>query len=310
VAVRLPADLPPSIPILPDAELVGVYGDTILHWRDDRPPEQIISIYGELLTKNQWRISEGLANSLTAELDTLALFLSVAQTGQQTDIFLTYIPSKSGGFRIIVPPLEILDPYSQDLLKLPELGIDSSLDLTAPVTRREYCRWLVRTNNLLLNDRPSRQLKLLNGNASPFADLPPSDTDFAAINGLVNGGILARSAQFRPDDPLTRQEMIHLKLPFDLGQAPPPATRAQLQSLWAFQDSDQISDFAVRAIVADGQLGEKSNIRRSFGLTTILQPQQPVTRAEALASLWHFGTPIDGITVADYNQKPKPKPKQ
>ncbi|MFN3926516.1 MAG: S-layer homology domain-containing protein [Pseudanabaenaceae cyanobacterium] len=302
---QLPANLPADLPLPADVNLVGVYGERILHWQSARQTAGILSAYREVLKTKDWQIKRQTNTEIRAQREMLELVLLV----QGDNIFLTYFT----GEQLLAPtPTEpapiptTWDRYSQDLAKLPGLAVSATGDLTAPVTRREYARWLVRTNNTLFSDRPSRQLRL--GGAVPFLDVEPNDPDLGEISGLVNGGIIARTDQFRPEDPLTREEMIHMKIPFDLGQAPPFATREQLQALWAFRDSEQISDYAIRAIVADAQLGDKSNIRRSFGFTTIFQPRQPVTRAEALASLWYFGTPVDGISVGDYIQRPTAKP--
>ncbi|MFN9859338.1 MAG: S-layer homology domain-containing protein, partial [Pseudanabaena sp.] len=77
----------------------------------------------------------------------------------------------------------------------------------------------------------------------------------------------------------------------------PNATWDGIRQTWGFKDSDLISENALGAIFADAQLRDLSNIRRSFGFTTLLQPQKPVTRAEAAATLWYFGTEIDGISA-------------
>lgn len=294
----LPADLPDNLPILPDTQLVGVYGKNILHWQSDRSGVEVLQGYESVLKEKGWQIQAISDQQIRAQLGKWEIFLLV----DQPDLFLAYVPA------IPTAPLpDSWERYSRDVAQLPNLEIKPDLEVSAPVRRREYARWLVRTNNLLFSDRPTRQVRLGEG-ASPFRDLPSDDPDFPEIMGLVNAGIVARAEEFRPDDPLTRQEMIHLKIPFDLGQSPPLTSRQQVQALWSFQDTDQISDYALRAIAADAQLGDKSNIRRCFGFTTIFRPQQPVTRTEALASLWYFGTPVEGISVGDYNQKPKASP--
>ena len=87
------------------------------------------------------------------------------------------------------------------------------------------------------------------------------------------------------------------KIPLDLRQPLPNATLETVSQVWGFKDSDRINENALSAIFADAQLRDISNIRRSFGFTTLLQPQKPVTRAEAAASLWYFGTATDGISA-------------
>jgi hypothetical protein len=116
------------------------------------------------------------------------------------------------------------------------------------------------------------------------------------VQGLANAGLITGD-RFRPNDLLVREELVQWKIPLDIRQPLPSANVENIEQLWGFQDSNRISDNALRSIFADGQLGDLANIRRSFGFTTILQPQKPVTRAEAAASLWYFGTAIDGISV-------------
>jgi hypothetical protein len=168
------------------------------------------------------------------------------------------------------------------------------------VARREYARWLLQTNNRLYKNQPSRQIRLAQPNDSAsFPDIPNSHPDFAIIQGLANAGLINGTGdRFRPNDPLLREELVQWKIPLDLRQPLPSATWDNISQTWGFKDSDRISESALGAIFADAQLRDISNIRRSFGFTTILQPQKPVTRAEAAASLWYFGTATDGISAS------------
>ncbi|MBD2189946.1 hypothetical protein [Pseudanabaena mucicola] len=167
------------------------------------------------------------------------------------------------------------------------------------VARREYARWLLETNNRLYKNQPSRQIRLAQPTEKPiFVDVPNQHPDFAVIQGLANAGLIGSSDRFFPGEPLSRQELVQWKIPLDLRQPLPRATLENIRQSWGFQDSDRISDDALSAIFADAQLRDISNIRRSFGFTTLLQPQKPVTRAEAAASLWYFGTATDGISAS------------
>ena len=167
------------------------------------------------------------------------------------------------------------------------------------VARREYARWLLQTNNRLYKNLPSRQIRLAQStDASSFPDIPSSHPDFTIIQGLANAGLIGGTGdRFRPNDPLLREELVQWKIPLDLRQPLPSATLETVSQSWGFKDSDRISENALSAIFADAQLRDISNIRRSFGFTTLLQPQKPVTRAEAAASLWYFGTATDGISA-------------
>ncbi|OYQ66257.1 hypothetical protein B9G53_04495 [Pseudanabaena sp. SR411] len=168
------------------------------------------------------------------------------------------------------------------------------------VARREYARWLLETNNRLYKNQPSRQIRLAQPtDSASFTDIPNNHPDFGIIQGLANAGLIGGIGdRFRPNDPLLREELVQWKIPLDLRQPLPSATLESVSQSWGFKDSDRISENALNAIFADAQLRDLSNIRRSFGFTTLLQPQKPVTRAEAAASLWYFGTAVDGVSVS------------
>ena len=195
-----------------------------------------------------------------------------------------------------------LKAWIKDLNRLgtitPKIGQEFKPNIL--VARREYARWLVETNNRLYKNQPSRQIRLAQPTDSvSFPDIPPSHPDFALIQGLANAGLIGGTGDpFRPNDPLLREELVQWKIPLDLRQPLPNATLETVSQSWGFKDSDRISEKALSAVFADAQLRDISNIRRSFGFTTLLQPQKPVTRAEAAASLWYFGTAVDGTSVS------------
>ena len=195
-----------------------------------------------------------------------------------------------------------LRPWLKDVNKLgtiaPKTGQQFQPNIL--VARREYARWLLQTNNRLYKNQPSRQIRLAQSNdAASFPDIPNNYPDFAIIQGLANAGLINGTGdRFRPNDPLLREELVQWKIPLDLRQPLPSATLESINQVWGFKDSDRISENALSAIFADAQLRDLANIRRSFGFTTILQPQKPVTRAEAAASLWYFGTATDGISAS------------
>lgn len=174
------------------------------------------------------------------------------------------------------------------------------------ITRREFARWLVATNNQLFADRSDDRIRLSVSSQAAFTDVPTSDPDFAAIQGLAEAGLLSSSLSgdsaavtFRPDAPLTRQDLLRWKVPLDLRQPMPTATVDAVQQTWGFQDTARIDPNALKAVLADYQNGDRANIRRAYGYTTLLQPQKAVTRAEAAAALWYFGYQDEGVSAAD-----------
>lgn len=206
-----------------------------------------------------------------------------------------------------------LQPYIADLGKLGALqgsGDATNLKPNQAITRREFARWLVSTNNLIYANQPARKIRLGDSSEQPaFQDVPKTDPDFGVIQGLADAGLVpsslsgdATTVSFRPDAPLTREDLLLWKVPLDLRRSLPNASLDAVQQTWGFQDAARIEPKALRAVLADYQNGDLSNIRRAFGYTTLFQPKKPVTRAEAAASLWYFGTQGDGLSAKDAAQ--------
>ncbi|MEO0457419.1 MAG: S-layer homology domain-containing protein [Cyanobacteria bacterium P01_A01_bin.114] len=228
------------------------------------------------------------------------------------------------GYSDIEQAPEELQPYLQDLLALDVLALGTqpaepaaNPSQTQPaiqefgpnqiLTRRGFARWLFATNNRFYQDQNPKKLRIAVDSSQPvFQDVPASDPDFGAIQGLAEAGIipspLAGSSTvvtFRPDAPLTRKDLILWKVPLDTRQVLPTATVEAVQQTWGFQDAAQIQPPALQAVLVDHQNGEFANIRRALGYTTLFQPDKAVTRAEAAAVLWRFGNATEGITAAD-----------
>lgn len=175
------------------------------------------------------------------------------------------------------------------------------------ISRREYALWLLAANNAMYANDPAKQIRLASAETQPvFPDITPRNPDFASIQGLAEAGIIPSSLSgdttavlFRPDAPLTREQLVMWKVPLDIRQGLPAASLDTIKQTWGFQDAGKIDPQALRAILADFQNGEQSNIRRVFGYTTLFQPKKPVTRAEAAVALWYFGTQGEGISAAE-----------
>jgi S-layer homology domain len=209
--------------------------------------------------------------------------------------------------------------HIQDLATLGVLSIDSQtsksnstattnqLEPNKIITRREYARWLVAANNALYSNNPAKQIRLASESNQPaFRDILPKDPDFPAIQGLAEAGLIpsplsgdATAILFRPDAPLTREQLLLWKVPLDTRQALPAANLEAVKQSWGFQDTEKIDPKALRAVLADFQNAEQANIRRVFGYTTLFQPKKPVTRAEAGAALWYFGTQGEGMSATE-----------
>ncbi len=175
------------------------------------------------------------------------------------------------------------------------------------ITRREYARWLVAANNAMYANNPAKKIRLAATSTQPaFRDILTQDPDFPVIQGLAEAGLIPSALSgdtttvlFRPDAPLTREQLLLWKIPLDTRQALPAANLEAVKQTWGFQDAGSIEPKALRAVLADFQNAEQSNIRRVFGYTTLFQPKKPVTRAEASAALWYFGTQGEGMSATE-----------
>lgn len=242
----------------------------------------------------------------------------------------------SGDYQDLGKAPEEIQPYLEDLISLDLLKISPTAPDPTPsapgakpsplpgpdefrpnqvISRREYARWLMATNNRLYADQRSRKVRPGIDSSQPvFQDVPPSDLDFGAIQGLAEAGIIpspltgsSTALTFRPNAPLTRKDLVLWKVPLDTRQPLPQATPAAVQEAWGFQDAAKIEPRALQALLADYQNGDFANIRRAFGYTTLFQPDKAATRAEAAAILWRFGNSTEGITAEEI-RNPAAKP--
>lgn len=201
-----------------------------------------------------------------------------------------------------VAALGILTPYTgESNVELAKFAPDRA------ITRGEYARWLVAANNRYFSDNPGKKIYVASKTSQPaFKDVGLNNPDYAAIQSLAEAGLIpsrltedSTNLLFRPEAPLTREDLITWKVPLDTRQSLPQATIKAIEESWGFQDAANIDSSAVRALYADFQNGDRSNVRRIFGYTTLFQPKKPVTRAEAGASLGYFGFQGDGISARE-----------
>ncbi len=210
-----------------------------------------------------------------------------------------------------------LRPYINDMVALNLISPDPQMrdanSLNAPISRREFAKWLLLTNNRFYQSRPTKQIRIDRPSVTPaFQDIPSSDPDFATLQSLADAGILpstlsgerkndGKSDRFKPSEALTREELLRWKMPLDSrpSQTDAPAIESLRKTL-PFQDlSKVIHPETLRLVALDLQNGDRSNLRRSLGYTTLLQPQRSVTRAEAAAVLWSIGTGREALTAKD-----------
>jgi S-layer homology domain len=225
-------------------------------------------------------------------------------------------PTPSPASKNSPPPAAALKENRDYLADLVRLGVLSTTDTTAKnnlpatsrsVTRREYARWLIAAYNKIESTKPTQQIRLAAADAKPaFQDVPTTHPDFPSIQGLAEAGIIpsplsgdATSVRFQPDLPLTREQLILWKVPLDSRQPLPAASLDAVKQTWGFQDAGKVEPKALRAILADFQNGEQSNIRRVFGYTTLFQAKKTVNLGEVAATIWYFGANSEGLSAAD-----------
>jgi hypothetical protein len=210
-----------------------------------------------------------------------------------------------------------LRPYVDDMLALdlvaPDTQMPDANSLNAPISRREFAKWLLLTNNRFYQSRPTKQIRIDRPSSTPtFQDIPNFDPDFAILQSLADAGILpstlsrdtkndGKNDRFKPSAALTREELLRWKMPLDSrslqADVPPIET---LRKTLPFQDlSKVIHPETLRLVALDLQNSDRSNLRRSLGYTTLLQPQRSVTRAEAAAVLWSIGAEGAVLTAKD-----------
>jgi hypothetical protein len=190
----------------------------------------------------------------------------------------------------------------KEIVQLAQLGV---LDATSgpfhpadPIKRRDFARWMFKTNNAVWSDQPSRQIHPADATTqSSFSDLASSDPDFRYVQGLSDAGIAVGfpDKTFKADQPLTREQMIAMKSGLDRGGLHKSYATDESYARYnlpAWKDKDKVSKTYVGAIATDIEDDPKSagsakidNIGRTFGAIAMFRPQQAVTRAQAAVVL-------------------------
>jgi hypothetical protein len=187
------------------------------------------------------------------------------------------------------------DPAEEVIKAFVKLGVlDSSGSHFGPGVAMpvgEFATWLVRANDIMFRDQPSRQIRLASPRELPvFNDVPSSSPRFPYVQGMVNAGYVVAfdRTEFGGDRNLTCEWLILLRDGVDLGRGKvlgDPAAyedlRTRLRPL--LKDADDISNECLAAVLAD--VTEGSTIRLAFGRSDRLQPRRVVTRKEAVLAL-------------------------
>eukprot|EP00850_Spirogloea_muscicola_P007012 SM000034S12766 [mRNA] locus=s34:663117:667662:+ [translate_table: standard] len=207
--------------------------------------------------------------------------------------------------RVLVPAaLDAVQSQAFEALQV----IEGDVSPAGICTRREYARWLVSASGVLSRSaahkvHPAMYVEHLTEQA--FEDISPEDPDFACIQGLAEAGLIPSrllhadlgcnrdstkmgcgggSSRFRPDSPVTRQELVTWKVALENPRLPDP-NKERVKELSPLVDVDNIDHDALPAVELDLASGENSIIASAFGLTRRLDPEKAVTKAQAALAI-------------------------
>lgn len=315
--LALPANFPNDIPIYKSSKLI-LKDDQSTTWVSDDPLNLINNYYKEQLVEQKWDLKTKNDNLIIATkvTENRTLNLSFTVEKQQTKFVITeekeIINSTSNtnqnnNSNNVVDLTE--DSSLQQLMRLNIISSTDKLDAYQTISRREYARWLFKTNNILYANTNSKLIRLANPQSKPiFADVSNNDPDFGIIQGLAEAGLIPSSLTqdptaiaFNPDKPLTREDLISWKVPLDFRQKLPNATLDSIKETWGFQDVNQTKPQVWAELYVDWQNGEHANIRKAFGYITLFQPQKTVTYGEAAAVINSFGYQGDIVFLKEVN---------
>lgn len=176
-------------------------------------------------------------------------------------------------------------------------GTTGEFKPNAPMTRAEFVRWLVKANNAYYKDTPAQQIRLAESATATFVDVPSTLPDFKYIQGMANAGYVigVDATHFAPDRPITREEMIAIKASRD--ESGTNMNPVDIQFI-PYADKAKIAKVFTGAIHEDTSVRTSNNIARVWGPIKTLNPQMPVTRAEAALCLSAFGGEIPEASAA------------
>jgi S-layer homology domain len=306
-------------------------------WSTTDRPEQLLKFYREHLQASPWQGAKDVSGDgvtvLSARQQDQQLSVSIPESSAssaptEVGFSITYqkgLPSvkdgdgvKSGEVPSTQPSTtntnlfsdpntvpSSLKPYVKDVA-----GLNVLTNLGGPpnqaIKRAMFARWLVEMNNRIYRDRPTRQIRLATASKPAFADVPATHPAFPYVQGLAEAGYLpsplsgdSTQTRFNPDAVLNRETLLLWKVPIDRQQILPTVSSERVKQLWGFKDVNRITPIALSAVAADHQNGDLSNLRRVLGSTLLLQPQKPVTYAEAAATLWFIGIEGDSLSAKD-----------
>ena len=168
-----------------------------------------------------------------------------------------------------------------------------SFQPNAPVMRREFIRWLFAANNAIQSDDTKKIHPAPAGTTPYFTDIPSTDKDFAAIQGMQDAGISVGfpDKTFQPDIPITREQAVALSLGVDCSYDGNWSKDPQEAYIFlpAWKDKATVSKTYAPILASCGD-ATTDTVGRVWGKVTVFRPQMHVTRAEAALMDWQTGT--------------------
>lgn len=170
------------------------------------------------------------------------------------------------------------------------------------ITRGEFVRWLYNAHNAIMP--PEQHLRLSPGTKPAFKDVATSHPSFPYAQALAAAGFSVgyTDGTFKPDQLITREEMIAIKTAVDAGKEV-KSDKGNFLSAAPFTDAKAVDDrfigYFQHAESCRSPLG--NSIQNAFGNIRTLKPKQAVLRYEAAGALWQFGGGLGGsaTTAAD-----------
>ncbi|HXW77509.1 MAG TPA: S-layer homology domain-containing protein, partial [Candidatus Eremiobacteraceae bacterium] len=175
------------------------------------------------------------------------------------------------------------------------------------ITRGEFARWLVMANNAIWAADPGKQIQPSQATISAYPDVPTTHADYPYIQGLHDAGFSVGfdDQTFRPDAPLTREQMIAMKEAVDHGGVDPFFVQSWDSTMPGWTDRDEIDPQFRGAVAEDSAFDARfpefavQNVLRTWGIADTFRPKAQVTRAEAALCLWKIGSHVETTNEGD-----------
>ena len=170
---------------------------------------------------------------------------------------------------------DVPSPNKEMIEDLNKLGIfdGGEIDLLEPITRGEYITLLFKANNAIRP--PGNNIRLVPNYNAGFTDIDSSHPAYKYVQALANAGYSVGydDKSLQPDRPLTREELIGIKVGVDANEKPDSE-----HNVWNFSDYEQIDRRFKPYVYNDNFLqGDNgTNIQRAFGKINTFKPKQPV----------------------------------